>query len=99
MSLFRIGANIQAMDSLRSLYHLNEEISSRQARLASGKRINTARDDTAGYAIARSLETRMQIPNFRSAISRVYQSISLSPPSVENLSKTRGWDPRFQRIL
>ena len=58
MSLFRIGANIQAMDSLRSLYGLNEEMGARQARLASGKRINTARDDTAGYAIARSLEAR-----------------------------------------
>jgi len=58
MSLFRIGANIQAMDSLRSLYDLNEDISQRQARLASGKRINTARDDTAGYAIAKSLEAR-----------------------------------------
>jgi len=58
MSLFRIGANIQAMDSLRSLYGLNEDIGQRQARLASGKRINTARDDTAGYAIAKSLEAR-----------------------------------------
>ena len=58
MSLFRIGANIQAMDSLRSLYGLNQEIGTRQARLASGKRINTAQDDTAGYAIAKSLEGR-----------------------------------------
>ena len=52
MSLFRIGANIQAMDSLRSLYGLNDQIVQRQARLSSGKRINTAQDDTAGYAIA-----------------------------------------------
>ena len=58
MSLFRIGANIQAMDSLKSLYSLNDEIGTRQARLASGKRINTAQDDTAGYAIAKSLEGR-----------------------------------------
>jgi len=55
MSLFRIGANIQAMDSLRSLYGLNKEIGTRQARLSSGKRINTAQDDTAGYSIAKSL--------------------------------------------
>jgi len=58
MSLFRIGANIQAMDSLRSLYGLNKEIGTRQARLSSGKRINTAQDDTAGYSIAKSLEAR-----------------------------------------
>ena len=58
MSLFRIGANIQAMNSLKSLYELNEQIGTRQARLASGKRINTAQDDTAGYAIAKSLTGR-----------------------------------------
>ena len=58
MSLFRIGANIQSMDTLRSLYGLNHEIAVRQSRLASGKRINTAQDDTAGYAIAKSLEGR-----------------------------------------
>ena len=75
MSLFRIGANISAMDSLRSLYHLNEEISSRQARLASGKRINTARDDTAGYAIARSLEARKL--GLGAALSNVQNAQSL----------------------
>ena len=58
MSLFRIGANIQAMDSLKSLYDINNDIGVRQARLASGKRINTAQDDTAGYAISKSLQGR-----------------------------------------
>ena len=58
MSLFRIGANIQAMDSLKSLYDINNDIGVRQARLASGKRINTAQDDTAGYAISKSLQAR-----------------------------------------
>ena len=58
MSLFRIGANIQAMNTLGSLYKINNNIGVRQARLATGKRINTAQDDTAGYAIAKSLEKR-----------------------------------------
>ena len=75
MSLFRIGANIQAMDSLRSLYQLNEDISQRQARLASGKRINTAQDDTAGYAIARSLEGRAH--GLSAALSNVENAKSL----------------------
>lgn len=75
MSLFRIGANIQAMDSLRSLYGLNEEISSRQSRLASGKRINTAQDDTAGYAIAKSLEGRAH--GLNAALSNVQNAQSL----------------------
>jgi len=75
MSLFRIGANIQAMDSLKSLYGLNEDIAQRQARLASGKRINTARDDTAGYAIAKSLSGRAN--GLHAALSNVANAQSL----------------------
>ena len=58
MSLFKIHANTPALTALNSLYKQNNEIGIRQARLASGKRINTAKDDTAGYTISRSLETR-----------------------------------------
>ena len=47
----------------------------RQARLASGKRINTARDDTAGYAIARSLEARKL--GLGAALSNVQNAQSL----------------------
>lgn len=75
MILFRIGANIQAMDSLRKLYGLNTEIATRQSRLASGRRINTARDDTAGYAIARSLEGRAH--GLSAALSNVANAQSL----------------------
>jgi len=56
--LMRIGSNTQAMNTLRSLYNINEQMGIHQGRLASGKRINSASDDTAGYAIARSLESR-----------------------------------------
>jgi len=75
MSLFRIGANIQAMDSLRSLYGLNQEIGTRQARLASGKRINTAKDDTAGYAIAKTVQSRVN--GLSSALSNVQNASSI----------------------
>ena len=75
MSLFRIGANIQAMDSLRSLYQINDDISTRQARLASGKRINNAQDDTAGYAIAKSLQGRLG--GLRSALTNVQNAKSI----------------------
>ena len=75
MSLFRIGANLQAMDSLKSLYETNNKISVRQARLASGKRINTAQDDTAGYAIAKSLTARKN--GLSSALSNVVNASSV----------------------
>ncbi len=75
MSLFRIGSNLQAMDSLKSLYETNNKISVRQARLASGKRINTAQDDTAGYAIAKSLTARKN--GLASALSNVMNATSV----------------------
>ena len=75
MSLFRIGSNLQAMDSLKSLYETNNKISVRQARLASGKRINTAQDDTAGYAIAKSLTARKN--GLTSALSNVVNASSV----------------------
>ena len=75
MSLFRIGANIQAMDSLRSLYGINKGIGVIQARLASGKRINTAQDDTAGYAIAKTVQSRVN--GLTSALSNVQNASSI----------------------
>ena len=56
--LLRIGANIQAMKSFESMMKINEKIGVHQLRLATGRRINTAGDDPAGYALARSLESR-----------------------------------------
>lgn len=75
MSLFKIHANTSALNALNSLYRSNSEISVAQARLASGKRINTAKDDTAGYAISRSLEARTL--GLRAALSNVQNAKSI----------------------
>ncbi len=56
--LTRIGANIQALQSLNSLGNINTKIANHQLRLATGKRINTAGDDPAGYQLSKSLESR-----------------------------------------
>ena len=56
--LTRIGANIQALQALSSLNKTNTRIAIHQMRLATGKRINSAADDPAGYQIAKSLEAR-----------------------------------------
>ncbi len=76
MSLFRIGANTQAANSLQSLYNTNEKMGVHQARLASGKRINSAQDDTAGYAIAQSLKSRKS--GLESALNNVSNAKSIS---------------------
>jgi len=46
------------MKSMNSLSNINEKIGMHQLRLATGKRINSAAEDPAGYQLARSLETR-----------------------------------------
>ncbi len=56
--LMRIGSNIQALKSFESLMNINDKISIHQLRLATGRRINSAGEDPAGYALARSLESR-----------------------------------------
>ena len=56
--LMRIFSNIQAMKSRQSLIDVNAKISKHQHRLATGKRINSASEDPAGYQLARNLEAR-----------------------------------------
>jgi len=67
--LTRIGANIQAMQALSSLNKINTKMAGHQLRLATGKKINSAQDDPAGYQIARSLEARRR--GLESALSNV----------------------------
>ncbi|MFQ5651705.1 MAG: flagellin [bacterium] len=56
--LSRIGGNIQALQALNSLNVINKELGIRQLRLATGKRINSAEDDAAGFVISRTLQAR-----------------------------------------
>ena len=56
--LSRIGGNIKAMQALNSLNVINQELGIRQLRLATGKRINSAEDDAAGFVISKTLQHR-----------------------------------------
>ena len=55
----RIGANFHAMESLANLKRVNGSIGQVQSRLSSGKRINSAEDDTSGYALSKHLQSRV----------------------------------------
>ncbi|MCC7210888.1 MAG: flagellin [Candidatus Brocadia sp.] len=54
----RINTNIGALNALRSLTDINNRLSVAQLRLATGKRINNAADDAAGYSIAKKMNVR-----------------------------------------
>ncbi|RMG21200.1 MAG: flagellin protein, partial [Methanobacteriota archaeon] len=54
----RINTNVGALNAFNALNNINSKIGQVQMRLASGKRINSAADDPAGYTLTRKLEAR-----------------------------------------
>ncbi len=54
----RIRTNISAENAYNALDVSNRDISLRQLRLSTGKRINNAADDVAGYITSRALQAR-----------------------------------------
>lgn len=56
----RINTNIASMQSLHEFNKTNADLEMHRLRLASGKRINSASDDPAGYAIATRLESKVR---------------------------------------
>ena len=57
-NLTRVGSNYHAEEAWNNLKALNGKIGQVQSRLSTGKRINSAEDDTSGYALAKNLEGR-----------------------------------------
>ena len=59
MSTFsQINTNIQSLQAFQNLSDTSSELAERRERLTTGKRINSAEDDSAGFAIANKLEAR-----------------------------------------
>jgi flagellin len=56
----RIASNIGALNSLNSLMNINAKLATHQARLSTGKRINSAADDPAGLTIATKMLARSE---------------------------------------
>jgi len=55
---FRIATNIGAMQDYDALAQINSELNTDQLELATGKRVNSAGDDPAGYTIGTKMEAR-----------------------------------------
>lgn len=55
----RIRTNTPAENAYNALQAASNNIALRQLRLSTGKRINTAADDVAGYITSRALQARM----------------------------------------
>ncbi len=56
----RIAGNIGALNALNSLQGINNQLAVHQNRLATGKRLNEAADDPAGWVLATTFDVRKQ---------------------------------------
>jgi len=56
----RINTNISALNALNALNTVQKQLGISQLRLASGKRINSASDDAAGYVISKKMDSRVR---------------------------------------
>jgi flagellin len=79
----RIRTNISAENAYNSLEVSNRNISLRQLRLSTGKRINSAADDVAGYITSRALNARNT--SLKSAVSTVGDAKNLANILMDSL--------------
>lgn len=59
-NLTRVGSNYHAQEAWTNLKKVNGSMSQIQSRMSTGKRINSAEDDTSGYALSKHLEGRVR---------------------------------------
>ncbi|MBI1938132.1 MAG: flagellin [Ignavibacteriales bacterium] len=69
---FSVNTNIGALQAYNALAKVNAQTEKAQLRLATGKRINSAADDTSGYSVGKKLEAqtltqKSQLTNISSA--------------------------------
>lgn len=55
-----VNTNIASMNAQRSLMHSSKELQSAMERLSTGKKINSAADDAAGFAIAENMTAQVR---------------------------------------
>ena len=84
MSLMRVNTNVGALNSLSALNSINSKLAIRQFRLATGRRVNSAADDAAGFTIANKFTARIQ--GLGGAISNIGDAKSMLTVSEGHLS-------------
>lgn len=79
----RIRTNIPAENAYNALDVSNRDISLRQLRLSTGKRINNAADDVAGYITSRALQARNA--SLKAAVKAVGDAQNVSYIAMDSL--------------
>ena len=66
----RVNTNVTALSAQLSLNKINNELGDSRLKLSTGKRINSAEDNSAGYAIATKLNSRVE------GLKQAFQNVS-----------------------
>ncbi len=84
----RIRTNIPAETAYNALDKSNREISLRQLRLSTGKRINNAADDVAGYITSRSLIARNgSLKAAQNSVGDAHNMTNILMDSLDNVNE------------
>ncbi len=92
----RINNNLEAQNALRQLNINQMSFSKSMQRLSSGKRINSAADDAAGYAISNKLQA--QTKGLDQASANAQDGISLIQTAAGGLQTTVDLLQRFRQL-
>ncbi len=92
----RINNNLEAQNALRELNINQMAFSKSMQRLSSGKRINSAADAAAGYAISNKLNA--QANGLNQASSNAQDGISMVQTAAGGLQTTMGLLQRFRQL-
>ncbi len=83
----RIRNNIPALNAFNSLMSSNQAIAKSQLRLSTGKRINSAADDVAGYITSRSLNSRnVSLKAALNSVGEAKNVTSISQDALDNIT-------------
>jgi len=91
-----INTNVGALNAQRQLVNSGNDMSQAMERLASGKRINTARDDAAGLAISNRMTS--QIRGLGQAIRNANDGVSLIQTAEGALDETTNILQRIREL-
>ena len=91
-----VGTNISSLTAQRHLEASRAEMETSMERLASGKRINSAMDDSAGLAIAHSLESK--ISSLNQGVRNANDGISMLQTAEGALEETSSMLSRMKEI-
>ena len=83
----RINTNVGALNALNALNSVNSRIGVHQLRLASGKRLNSAADDPAGYTISQKLKARARsIAQALNNVGEAKNILSVAEGGLQNIN-------------